>query len=128
MATLEMINWAMPVYVEARQHDQAEPMIRSLESVERIKLEGVEANTFSKCASVAWRSNIEADLQCLCADDIGELLSSFVPLVTFREDMCRRSAARQDMAAQALTDKLTCLTSGWRDAGADLVCISGYSR
>lgn len=127
MATLEQINLALPLDLMPCQHDLDGPVVRAVESVAPITLQGTDALLFMQWAKgESWRGLFEGDLQSIAEDGEGrKLLSTWIPLVTFRERFCAGGRQVQDADTQALMEHLRSLTMGWRAAQVDTVEVSG---
>lgn len=127
MATIDQIKSGSPVILDPAQHDLDRlVMLRTMESPTPITLQGEEAETFLRWAKEHWRAEFEQDLQGLCRHvEYGDLLTTSLPLVTFREDLCARAVPRQDEEMATLMDRLRQALREWRSSGVDTVCISG---
>ena len=128
-ANIEDIDLTKPVYLTNVTHDLDRPMLRVVESSTSISLPGEEGLLFIDWVKqTRWRSLIEADLQCLSQDgETGEpLLTTEIPLVVFREQLCAGGRHMQDARTADLFDRLRSLTRNWREAGGDTVTIAGH--
>ena len=127
MATLAQIKPDGPILLDPAQHDLDRPGVQvGAEGADTIRLDGAQAETFLRWVRVHWAPEFERDLQGLCVhEDLGGLLTTFVPFVTFREDLCCRTAPRKDAELAGLLDALRADTRAWRSAGVDTVSISG---
>ncbi|HDR9068180.1 TPA: hypothetical protein QDA90_003488 [Burkholderia vietnamiensis] len=128
MSTLDAIDTDKPLTLTGYQHDLDAALTAPVGSLSQISLVGEDAERLlAWAAQPSWRSEFETDLQCIAQDSAGQpLLTTWIPLVTFREDFCAGGRHIQDGATQALMDRLRIEMRGWRDAGADTVDISGY--
>jgi hypothetical protein len=127
MAQLEQIDQTLPLNITPFQRDLDAPIMRHVDSLERIVLEGDDVAHFLVWAQhPSWRSQFEGDLQSVTNDTQGrKLLTTWLPLVTFREQFCCGGRLMQDPAMEALMDRLRVTTRDWRAAGVDTVDISG---
>ncbi|WP_122665110.1 hypothetical protein [Pseudomonas viridiflava] len=127
MATLECIDRSGPVLIDPCQYDlDSWVILKPVPGVQPIELSGQEAKTFYQWVGKFWRTEFQKDLQGIATHVThGDLLTTWIPLVTLREDMCCRSTPREDNDLCELLDKLRLLTREWRAAGVDTVCISG---
>jgi len=128
--TFEEIDDDLPLVIDPFQQDLNEYIIVGLADIERVTLEGADVKLFLAWAKVQrWREVFEEDLSALAVDAKGrDLLSVHLPLVTFRNQFCGGGRPLQDAATQALMERLRFQTLHWRDAGCDLVCVSGCIR
>jgi hypothetical protein len=100
-----------------------------MEGIQDILLEAEDAETFYRWVANYWQSEFERDLQNLCESPIhGALLSTWMPLVTFREGICCRGLPKQEDAISALMERLRVLTREWRAAGVDTVYFHACKR
>lgn len=127
MATIDQIKPDSPVIIDPAKHDLDRlGLMAGVEGTESITLHGEDATNFLSWVREYWRAEFEEDLQGLSTHvDHGDLLTTWVPLVTFREDLCARAAPRQEPALASLLDTLRQLLREWRSAGVDTVMISG---
>lgn len=127
MASLDEINAALPIELRPYQHDLDGPVSRPVESLAPIILEGGDVTLFLKWAKQdSWRVRFESDLQSIENDAEGrKLLTTWLPLVTFRESFCAGGRQIQDAETQALMERLRGLTLNWRSAQVDTVDING---
>lgn len=128
MARLDQIKSESPFFIDPAQHDLDCPgMMSTMKSPERIALLGQDAIAFRRWIEESWRKEFEQDLQSLFADENGkDLLSTFLPLVTFMDDVCVRSSAHEDEETAPLMDRLRQELRSWRAAGVDTIFISGF--
>lgn len=76
-------------------------------------------------SSSYWRAELERDLQCLAEDLEGHpLLTTWMPLTTFRNVFCSNTAITQDLPD--LSAYLYRSTRHWRDAGVEVVDITAF--
>ncbi len=124
---LEHIDAALPLELCPCQHDLDGPGIRSVELQAPIVLLGHEVVLFLEWAKQeSWRGQFERDLQSIANDGAGrKLLTTWMPLVTFREGFCSGGRTMQDADTQALMERLRNQMMGWRSAQVDTVEISG---
>jgi len=89
MATLAQIKPDGPILLDPAQHDLDRPGVQvGAEGADTIRLDGAQAETFLRWVRVHWAPEFERDLQGLCVhEDLGGLLTTFVPFVTLREDL-----------------------------------------
>lgn len=127
MATLEKIDLLGPVLLDPAQHDlDCHGSVKQVSGVDSITLTGADASTFYAWVAEFWKELFEQDLQGLStSEEHGDLLTTWLPLVTFREGLCTYAGPRKRVATAALLDKLRTLTRHWRDNGVDEVYISG---
>lgn len=127
MATLKQIDVSLSLMLCPCQHDLDGPITRFVESVEPIILDGEDVTLFLAWAQQdGWRGQFEADLQSIANDSLGrKLLTTWMPLVTFRESFCAGGRQMQDPSTQALMERLRAATREWRTAGVDTVDVSG---
>jgi len=127
MATIERIDLSLPVDLMPFQHDLNGPTIRPVNALAPVILEGADVALFLAWAKQpTWRHQFESDLQSLVNDAQGrKLLTTWMPLVTFRERFCNGGRHLQDESTQGLMERLRIATSEWRTAGVDTVEVSG---
>jgi len=127
MASLDEIDQSLPLELWPYQHDLDGPTTRPVESVAPIILEGADVALFLQWAKQeGWRERFECDLQSIANDAEGrKLLTTWIPLVTFRESFCAGGRQLQDADTQALMERLRGLTLNWRSAQVDTVDING---
>lgn len=127
MARLEDIDQSLPVDLYPYQRDLDAPIMRIVESVEPIILEGDDVVSFMAWAThTSWRTKFEEDMQSVANDAEGrKLLTTWLPLVTFREEFCCGGRHMQDQSMETLMERLRAATRSWREAGVDTVDISG---
>ena len=124
---LEQLDVSRPLELQARHNTGfLSDLVEGLHAP--LLVAGAEAHAFLDWAGSAnWRSQFERDLQCIAEDEAGNpLLTSWMPLVTFREQFCRQGLGQQDPVIQALMQRLLDATAGWAAAGANQVDLSGY--
>ncbi len=127
MASLDDIDASLPLELWACQHDLDGPATRLVESVAPIILEGADVVLFLQWAKQeSWRERFECDLQSIANDEEGrKLLTTWIPLVTFRESFCAGGRQLQDPDTQELMERIRALTLNWRSAQVDTVDING---
>ncbi len=127
MAILESIDSNKPFFIEPAQHDlDKQNSTLCMASVPTIELQGQDAQTFYNWVKDHWRETFERDLQGLATCTVnGPLLTTWLPLVTFRHEICCYGQPRENPVYAELMDRLWKLTREWRDAGVDLVYLSG---
>lgn len=125
--TIEQISLEHPVILSPYFHDLDSPSLLPAEKVEPIELSIDETALFVEWLSIpTWRSNAEEELQSIAQDAEGKpLLTTWMPLVTFRESFCSGGRNTQPEAMRTLMEKLRELTRGWRSCLVDTVDISG---
>lgn len=130
MATLNDIDRTLPMGFAPRQHDLEVPVMRLVDGIDPIVLAGEDIQLFLDWAGQsAYRESMESDLQCLAMDSQKrDLLTTWLPLVTFRESLCNGGRHLQNSKTQALMERLRMATREWRAAGVDTVDISGRKR
>lgn len=130
MATIEQLDITGPVILDPYQYDLDRPVIsQPVEDVLQIRLEGEEASTFFAWVSTYWRAEFERDLQGLwTSDELGPMKTTWLPLVTLREDLCVRETPQSDLRVRELLEKLRTLMRSWRGAGVDTVYISAVEE
>ncbi|WP_226034341.1 hypothetical protein [Aquitalea palustris] len=124
---LEQLDVSRPLALEARHNTGfMSDLVEGLHVP--LQVAGAEAQTFLAWAgSTGWRRQFERDLQCIAQDEEGQpLLTTWMPLDTFREQFCRQGLAQQDPAIPALMQRLLDATASWAAAGANEVDLSGY--
>jgi hypothetical protein len=127
MASISDINPFSPIILDPAQFVLDRPNVTvCMDTVGSIRLDGERAETFIFWVRKHWREDFEKDLQGLATDvDLGDLLTTWIPLVTLREDLCCRTLPRENQLVAELLDELRTLTREWRAAGVDTVFISG---
>lgn len=127
MAKLERIDLLGPVLLDPTQYDlDCIGSVKQVTGVDSITLTGTDAATFYSWVAEFWTDLFEEDLQSLStSEEHGDLLTTWLPLVTFREGLCTYAAPRKQVVMADLLDKLRTLTRHWRDNGVDEVYISG---
>ncbi|TES61107.1 hypothetical protein E2P84_43840 [Burkholderia cepacia] len=130
MSTLEEICTDKPVTLTAYRHDLDLPLTVPVAPLSQISLIGDDASRFlAWAAQPGWRSAFETDLQCIAQDGAGQpLLTTWMPLITFRESFCAGGRQLQDNETRSLMTRLRAEMRAWREAGADTVDVSGYQR
>jgi hypothetical protein len=124
MSTLEQIDRNKVLQFEPYQHDGNYIPVENLDT---IIIEGDNVGLFLDWVSgETWRPVLEQELYSMFEDDQGPLLTTWLPLVTFRNSLCGGGRNMQNTATQKLMDYIVESTRGWRDAGCDEVYISGY--
>lgn len=127
MRMLDHIDVELPLEIVPMTQDLDVPMIGKTDGLSAIVLQGQDVTTFLNWAkSTGWRGELERDLQSLSMDSQNrKMLSTWMPLVTFRTNFCGGGRQMQDEATQALMERLRFETREWRAAGCDLVDLSG---
>ncbi|MBA1280335.1 hypothetical protein [Stutzerimonas stutzeri] len=127
MAKLEQVERGGPVLIDPAQYDLDRwATTQSVVGVQPVELNGKDAETFFHWVAECWRPEFELNLQSLSRHEThGDLLTTWLPLVTFREDLCCRGTLRENEAIRKLLDTLRLLTREWRAAGVDTLYISG---
>lgn len=125
--TIEQISLEHPVILSPYFHDLDSPSLLPAEKVEPIELSIDETALFVEWLFIpTWRSKAEEELQSIAQDAEGKpLLTTWMPLVTFRESFCSGGRNTQPEAMRTLMEKLRELTRGWRSCLVDTVDISG---
>ncbi len=102
-------------------------MVSPINGIAPIVLEGTDVALFMAWAiQPPWRAAFESDLQSVANDAQGrQLLTTWVPLVIFRERFCLGGREMQNAVTQALMLRLRELTRDWRTGGVDTVEIFG---
>lgn len=129
MRTLEDLDLSRPLYLSPYQHDlDASIIVVPVDSLEPIILEGDDIEAFLQWAKIDyWRPRFEEDLQSVSQDSEGrQLLTTWIPLVTFREVFCSGGRDLQGEKTKILMDRLREQTKGWRALEVDTVDVSGY--
>lgn len=129
MRTLEDLDLSRPLYLSPYQYDlDASIIVVPVDSLEPIILEGDDVEAFLHWAKIDyWRPRFEEDLQSVAQDSEGhKLLTTWIPLVTFREVFCSGGRHLQEEKTQILMDRLREQTKGWRALEVDTVDVSGY--
>lgn len=127
MASIDQVWCEGPVIIDpARCWLDRIGVIVGMDGAPALVLEGEKAKRFYDWVREYWRERFERDLQGLSTHpSYGPLLTTWLPLVTFREDLCARAEPRKDEALTELLDELRAAMRNWRAAGADTVFISG---
>ena len=125
--SLNQIDVRLPLDICPTQYDLDVPVTMSVATVEPIILMGKDVALFLEWAQQeTWRAQLELELQSVTNDSKGrKLYTTWIPLVTFRENFCANGRQIQDPATQALMDRLRLASREWRDAGVDTVELSG---
>lgn len=128
MRTLEEINLSMPLELWPYQHDLDCAITQPVDSVEPIILHGADVEAFLQWAKTDyWRPRFEEDLQSVAQDSEGRrLLTTWLPLVTFRESFCSGGRQLQSPDIQLLMERLREQSRSWRTLEVDTVDINGY--
>lgn len=126
MSSIAHLSPAGPLFFDPAQFDLDRPgHLAVVSGLKPVVLEGDEAQAFLHWAAGRWKSAFERDLQKLCRHESwGDLLTTTLPLVSFREHYCTMALA-DDPEGSALLGRLRDETRGWREAGVDTVIISG---
>lgn len=124
------IDTSHEVSIWPLRHSLDGPSLELVDGLEGITLTPAEAKMFlGWIEGTSWKSKLEEDLQSGSQDSEGNpLLSTWMPLVTFREDLCAGGRHLQDDILISLMDRLRPSTRGWRELGVDTVVISGRIR
>lgn len=126
MRALEQIDLTLPFEITPMVQDLDAPMIGPVDGLDVIKLSGADTELFISWVKAHWRAELERDLQSISNDREGRaLLSTWMPLVTFRTNLCGGGRQLQDDVMQELMERLRSQTRNWRLAGCDLVDLSG---
>lgn len=125
--TVENFDRDCAIELSPFQHDLDSPSYNYVDGVDKIKLSLEETNLFLDWISESsWREKIEEDLQSIAQDENGTaLVTTWLPLVTFRESLCGGGRQLQHKPMQDLMEKLRALTREWRGHQVDTVDISG---
>jgi hypothetical protein len=125
--SLDQLDNMLPLTIDPYQCDLDRVSMRIVEGLAPIVLAGDDVKVFlAWVAGPPWQEKFEEDLQSLANDGEGrELLTTCVPLVTFRESFCAGGRHMQDIPTQVLMESLRAQTRSWRDAGVDTVVVSG---
>lgn len=128
MRTLEEFDLSMPLELWPYQHDLDAAISQPVDSVEPIILMGADAEAFLQWAKTDyWRPRFEEDLQSVSQDFDGrKLLTTWIPLVTFRESFCSGGRQLQGEEIQLLMERLREQSRSWRALEVDTVDVSGY--
>lgn len=125
MATLEKIDRQQPLDITPYQHDLDRPSLNFCDGASGVVLTGQDVALFLAWAA-RWRPELEKDLQSIAQDSDGNaLLTTWMPLVTFRESFCAGGRHEQDAATRGLMERLRSDLREWRGLGVDTVDISG---
>lgn len=127
MATLEQIDLSHPLELYPYQHDLDVAFTRPVETEKPIILKGADVELFLSWAKQdGWRHHFEEDLQSVAQDQEGKpLLTTWMPLVTFREHFCLGGRNLQDSDTRILMERIREQTKNWRASQVDTVDISG---
>jgi hypothetical protein len=127
MATLEQIDSSLPLDLYPYQHDLDGAVIRPVAELKPVILDGMDVALFLNWAKgEGWRAKFEEVLQSVANDSLGrKLLTTWMPLVTFRESFCSGGRHMQNAETSALMERVRVETKGWRTAGVDTVDVSG---
>lgn len=130
VTTLGNIDVSLPIDLYPYQHDLDKTLTSPVETLKPIILCGEDVALFLSWAKQdPWREQFERDLQAIANDAQGrKLLTTWIPLVTFRESFCSGGRQMQNTATQALMERLRLDTREWRAAGVDMVDVSGRAR
>lgn len=130
MASMKQIDVTRPLVIESAQYKLDQRGVTAgVPGANDIVLEGEDAATFYAWVGSYWQPEFEHNLQSLCSDAAhGPMLTTWMPLVTFREEICCRGLPKQHEAISALMERLRGLTREWRAAGADTVYFHGCRR
>ena len=128
--SLDDIDETLPISLFPVQHDLDHPMTDGVVGAETVNLIGDEVRLFLTWAkSPTWRASLEEDMQGIAQTDDGHpLLTTWMPLVTFRETFCGGGRMLQDEATQKMMERLRAASREWRAAGVDTVDISGHVK
>lgn len=127
-SVIDLVDFTTHILIEAYQHDlDMRDMRQPLTGVEDVYLDSDETPLFGNLVRAAWRQEFAALLQVYGGEAPGSSISMFVPLVLFREVLCRLAPA-DDERWRELAGRLRSATRGWRDAGADLAHIKAWSK
>ncbi|GAB0154651.1 hypothetical protein [Marinobacterium sp. BA1] len=128
MATLEDINPSMPLELWPYQHDLDAAITQPVDAIEPIILQGADVEAFLQWAKTDyWKPRFEEDLQCISQDSEGRnLLTTWMPLVTFRERFCSGGRQLQSSEIQVLMERIRAQSRNWRSLEVDTVDISGH--
>ena len=123
MTSIKQIDLTRPLVIESAQYKLDESgVVMGVPGTQDIVLTGEDAATFYAWVVSYWQPEFEGNLQSLCSDAVhGPTLTTWMPLVTFREEICCRGLPKQDEAISALMERLRELTREWRAAGVDTV-------
>lgn len=125
---LAQVDFSLDIVLEAYQHDlDIEGVRQPLTDLEDVYLNSDDAQLFGNLVQGAWRKEFSALLQIYGGSVPGSAISAFVPLVTFREVLCRMAPA-DDECLREFARRLRDAIRGWRDAGAELVHILARSK
>jgi hypothetical protein len=127
MASIIQIDLTRPLVLESAQYklDQGGVTV-GVPGTQDIILEGEDAETFFAWVLSYWKQEFEGNLLSLCTNAAhGPMLTTWLPLVTFREDICFRGFPIHHEAILALMERLRVLTRDWRAAGVDTVYFHG---
>lgn len=126
--TLDDIDRRMPVTFSAWKQDAGKLITSHAVGTQPVQFEGAAAAAFMALASASvWRSQIEADLQCLASDRDGRpLLSSFMPLAAFSARLRTFEPGDENAELEGVFSRLRAVADAWACVSADLVCFEGY--
>lgn len=130
MRTLDEIDLSMPLELRPYQHDLDYAVIQPATSVEPIILQGADIEVFLQWAKTDyWRPRFEEDLQSISQDYEGRaLVTTWMPLVTFRERFCSGGRQLQEAETQVLMERIREQSRSWRSLEVDTVDITGYVK
>lgn len=125
---IDLVDFTTHIVFEAYQHDLDMRDVRQpLAGLEDVYLDSDEALLFGNLARLVWRQEFATLLQVYGGEAPRRSISMFVPLVLFREVLCRPAPA-DDERLRDLAGRMRSATRGWRDAGADLVHIRAWAK
>lgn len=125
--TLEQIDPTLRLEILPCRHHLDLPVIQAVHDLKPIILAGCDVRLFLNWAGqTSWRRVFEEEMQCLAQDAVGHLLlTTWIPLVVFRERFCLGGRGLQEAGTRALMDRLRETTRDWRTACVDTVELSG---
>lgn len=129
MATqLEDIDQTQAITLVPERHDLDHPLTDIVDSLDCIVIDGPDVARFIRwAATVTWRPVFEAGIHSTSEDVVHRpLISTHIPLYTFRYEFCGGGRQAQDDETAALMDHLRARTRSWREYQVDLVGIDGY--
>lgn len=127
MGKIQRIDSSMPLTIDPFRRDLDKPIMRGVENLQPVSVEGEDVGLFLDwMMQPPWRSLFETDLECIAEREGRKLLSTTLPLATFRYGFCGGGRVAQDENTACLMDRIVAETRPWRDAGADTVVLSGY--
>lgn len=127
-SVIGQVDFSHDLVLEAYQHDlDIEGVRQPVTDLEDVYLHSDDAQLFGNRVQGACRKEFAVLLQIYGGSVPGSAISAFVPLVTFREVLCRVAPA-DDEYLREFAWRLRNAIRSWRDAGAELVHIRARSK